>query len=249
MVTTQEFMPPEYFDLRPFSPEDILPSVEQRVPIIIEKPKPKNEIAFMDFSNFERALKTAEMLCKARCIPKEFWDNPSDALVVIQFGSELGLSPMISLQNIMIVGNRPSVYGEALLAICMSARGFIDCIETYNEDTQTAYCTMQRKGRINVTRKFSRTMAETAGYWGKRGANGPSAWVTNPERMLQHRARGFAAKDMFPDALKGISLYEEMKDVTYFENEQPVKQIGNTAESMKERLKIKSETKENKEIR
>jgi len=203
----------------------------------------KKEINVWDFSNFEIALKCAEMLCKARCIPQQFWDNPADALVVIQFGSELGLSPMVSLQNIMIVNNRPSVYGEALLAICMSAIGFIDCIETYDESTQTAWCTMKRKGRADVTRKFSKSMAETAGLWGKRGQNGPSAWVTHPERMMLHRARGFAAKDMFPDKLKGISIAEEMEDITYFDQRRPSNNnIENTAESMKERLKNKSNT-------
>lgn len=203
----------------------------------------KQVINIWDFSNFEIALKCAGMLCKARCIPQQFWDNPSDALVVIQFGSELGLSPMVSLQNIMIVNNRPSVYGEALLAICMSAVGFIDCIETYDESTQTAWCTMKRKGRADVTRKFSKSMAETAGLWGKRGQNGASAWVTHPERMMLHRARGFAAKDMFPDKLKGISIAEEMENVTYFDQKKTVKpQIENTAESMKERLKSKSNT-------
>lgn len=238
---------------RPATPEEmreygILPVEKEIQPINdyqqrlqINYPQIKPEINFMDFSNFENAWKTADMISKARCVPKEFQGNPADILVAIQYGHDLGLKPMQSLQNIMIVNNRPSVYGDALLAICMSAPGFIDCIETYDEETKTATCTMKRKGRRDVTKKFSKEMAEVAGLWNKRGQTGaPSAWVTNPERMLQHRARGFAAKDMFPDMLKGISIYEEMRDVEIYNAiENSHKAISNTAESIKERLRDK----------
>jgi hypothetical protein len=34
-----------------------------------------------------------------------------------------------------------------------------------------------------------------------------------PNRMLQLRARSFALRDAFPDALKGIGIAEEVRDV------------------------------------
>lgn len=203
----------------------------------------KNSLNFMDFSNFEKAWKTAEMISKARCIPQQFWDNPADVLVAIQYGDDLGLKPMQSVQKIMVVNNRPALFGDAPLALCMSHHSFIDCIETYDEDTETAFCTVKRKGREPKTKKFSRGMAERAGLWGKRGEKGVSAWVTNPERMLQFRARGFALRDMFADVLSGMQIYESIEDVI---EHAPLKNTNNliennTAESMKERLKTKNE--------
>jgi len=199
----------------------------------------KNEISFMDFSNFENAWKCAEMISKARCIPKEFQGNPSDILVAIQFGHDLGMKPMTSLQNIMIVNNKPSIYGDAMLAVCMAFPDFIDCIESYDSEIQQASCTVKRKGREPLTRIFNRKMAESARLWGKVSSTGiPSPWVTSPERMLQFRARGFALRDMFPDVLKGMPTVEEMRDVESF-NESKVIEPKSTSDSMKERLKSK----------
>lgn len=199
----------------------------------------KNEISFMDFSNFDNAWKCAEMISKARCIPKEFQGNPSDILVAIQFGHDLGMKPMTSLQNIMIVNNKPSIYGDAMLAVCMAFPDFIDCIESYDSETQQASCTVKRKGREPLTRIFNRKMAESARLWGKVSSTGiPSPWVTSPERMLQFRARGFALRDMFPDVLKGMPTVEEMRDVESF-NESKFIESKSTSDSMKERLKAK----------
>ncbi len=204
-----------------------------------KKEHQKNEISFMDFSNFENAWKCAEMISKARCIPKEFQGNPSDILVAIQFGNDLGMKPMTSLQNIMIVNNKPSIYGDAMLAVCMAFPDFIDCIETYDSEKQEASCTVKRKGREPVTRAFNKKMAEAAKLWGKVSSTGmPSPWVTNPERMLQFRARGFALRDMFPDVLKGMPTVEEMRDVESFKEQKSIEEKS-TAESMKDRLKSK----------
>ncbi len=204
-----------------------------------KKEHQKNEISFMDFSNFEMAWKTAEMISKARCIPKEFQGNPSDILVAIQFGHDLGMKPMTSLQNIMIVNNKPSIYGDAMLAVCMAFPDFIDCIEKYDHEKQEASCTVKRKGREPLIRIFNKKMAESAKLWGKVSSTGiPSPWVTSPERMLQFRARSFALRDMFPDVLKGMPTVEEMRDVSS-EKESNSIEIMNTVDSMKERLKNK----------
>lgn len=62
---------------------------------------------------------------------------------------------------------------------------------------------------------FSVADAKTAGLWGKQGP-----WKQFPDRMLQMRARGFAARDGAADVLGGLYLREEvdetaaMKDVT-----------------------------------
>ncbi len=205
-----------------------------------EQRKQSQEISFMDFSSLESALKTAEVLCRARCIPKEFWDNPSDILVAVQFGHDIGISPMTAIQNVMIINNRPAIWGDLMLAVCMRTRfqqgGFIDCIEKYDEETETAYCTVTRDGREPVTRKFSVLDAKNANLLGK-----PGSWQTHRSVMQAHRARTRCLKDMFPDLLKGVSGIEEMRDTVEgsFTIISEKKGIESTAESMKDRLKSK----------
>jgi hypothetical protein len=210
-----------------------------------EQQLPNNSINFMDFSNLERALKTAEMLSKAKCLPQEFWGNPADILVVVQFGDDLGIKPMTALQNTMIVNNRPALWGDLMLAICMRTKGkeggFIDCIETFDEENQIAKCIVKRDGREPLERTFSRQKAETAKLWGKVGKTGnASSWVTHPERMLQFKARGFALRDMFPDILKGVVSIEEMADELIQDKEDKNKYTAKSiVDSMKNNLKNK----------
>jgi hypothetical protein len=54
---------------------------------------------------------------------------------------------------------------------------------------------------------FNMEDAKKAGLAGKQGP-----WQTAPKRMLQMRARAFAARDLFADALKGIKSVEELRD-------------------------------------
>lgn len=56
-------------------------------------------------------------------------------------------------------------------------------------------------------RTFTKDDAIKSKLWGKAGP-----WQQYPDRMLQMRARGFAIRDAFPDAIKGIITYEELRD-------------------------------------
>jgi hypothetical protein len=54
---------------------------------------------------------------------------------------------------------------------------------------------------------FSVDDAKRAKLWGKQGP-----WSQYPKRMLAMRARGFAIRDAFPDAMKGMITAEEAQD-------------------------------------
>jgi hypothetical protein len=83
-----------------------------------------------------------------------------------------------------------------------------DAAETYDEAAKVATCTIKRRGRATATvQRFSRDDAVMAGLWDKQGP-----WKTNPRRMLQMRARAFAARDALPDVLKGLAIAEEAID-------------------------------------
>jgi antitoxin component of RelBE/YafQ-DinJ toxin-antitoxin module len=99
-----------------------------------------------------------------------------------------------------------------LLAICQRSPDFEDLIEEPEIDAEKgevlAYvATACRKNRTPKMKRFSQTDAKRAGLWGKAGP-----WTQYPDRMLQMRARGFALRDQFADALKGIISAEEAAD-------------------------------------
>ncbi len=163
--------------------------------------------------SMQEAIQFSEILSKSAMVPRDFQGKPANVLVAVQWGMELGLQPLQALQNISVINGRPSVYGDALLAMVRADSrcvGVNEYIEGEGDD-RTAVCTVKRKhgGEIEeITRTFSVTQAKQAGLWSKTGP-----WKSYPERMLQHRARGNALRDGFPDVLAGMSVYEELRDM------------------------------------
>ena len=156
------------------------------------------------------AMQFSEMLASSSMVPKAYQGKPNDVLVCVQWGYEMGLAPMQALQNIAVINGKPSVYGDAMMALVQSSPVCED-IEEYFEGEGTtnpvAVCVAKRKGRKPVITKFSVEDAKRAGLWGKGGP-----WTAYPKRMLQMRARGFALRDAFPDVLKGMITAEEAQD-------------------------------------
>lgn len=155
-------------------------------------------------SNINEAMQLAEILSKSTLVPKQFVGNPSDTFVAMQWGFEIGLSPMQALQNIAVINGRPSLWGDAMLALVQSHPEYDGHKEYIKDDI--AYCEVKRKGSDWHISTFSKEQAILAGLWGK------ATWKSYPERMLKMRARGFALRDQFADALKGLISVEEARD-------------------------------------
>jgi hypothetical protein len=153
------------------------------------------------------AEKFAEIIARSDLAPKDYRGKPANVLVAIQFGKELNIPPMQALQGIAVINGRPSVWGDLMWALVTSHPSFEDAIEDITDTA--AKVTLKRKGRTPVTVTFTKADAEKAGLWTKEGP-----WKTYPKRQLMWRARTFAARDLFPDALKGMVSAEEAMDYT-----------------------------------
>ena len=157
----------------------------------------------------DEAMRFSEVLSKSALVPKDYQGKPANCLVAIQWGMELGLAPLQALQNIAVINGKPSVYGDSLLAMVRADSRCMGVEET--QEGGVATCIVKRKladGSIEkVKRTFSMKQAEQAGL-----ASRPT-WKAYPDRMLQHRARGNALRDAFPDVLRGIITTEEAQDI------------------------------------
>lgn len=161
-------------------------------------------------TNLTEAIEFSKMLAASSMVPKQYQGKVEDILVAMQWGYEIGLAPLQSLQNIAVISGKPSVYGDAALALVQNSpvcEDVEEIIEGEGTDNPIAICVARRKGRKPVTCRFSVQDAKRAGLWGKQGP-----WTQYPKRMLQMRARGFALRDAFPDVLKGLITAEEAQD-------------------------------------
>jgi hypothetical protein len=156
------------------------------------------------------AMKFGEMVAASDFAPKDFRGKPASCVLAIQAGAEIGLSPMQALQSIAVVNGRPSIFGDAALAVVKASPVCEYVTESVDGDGEqmVATCTAKRRGYPTPTVvKFTVADAKKAGLWGKSGP-----WTQYPKRMLQMRARGFALRDAFPDALRGMVTAEEAQD-------------------------------------
>lgn len=168
------------------------------------------QIARLEVKSFTELENVSIILGKSDIVPKDMIGKPANIFLALMFGNEIGLTPAQALQNVMVVNGRPTLWGDAVMGL-VEASGLQDWWKyEYKADLDggTAVFTTKRKGRDPVTQTFSRKDAEQAKLWAKEGP-----WQGYPKRMLFHRARSWALRDVYPDVLKGIRVFEEERDI------------------------------------
>ena len=214
-------------------------TAEEDVPIESEAPQPPSngkevvaleattgEVVAIVPRTIEEAWRVASALQRAGMVPKgyENADKKKEAatmVVSILKGLEVGFPPITALSTIMVVNNRPCIWGDGAAALILKS-GQLEHIKEWEEDVGfddngvpnpewTAYCEVKRRNQSEpVTRKFSMLDARRAKLLGNPRK---APWMMYPQRMLPARARAWAYRDVFSDVLSGFQIYEEMRDI------------------------------------
>ncbi len=198
--------------------------------------------SYLTKDNFEHYYRIANMMAKSDMVPKNYKEKPQDVLIAMEYGRALNLGPLQAIQNIAVINGRPSLYGDCVLAVCSGHPDFEDIKEEQilgaNNKVIGYKCTVLRKNRSPVTQSFTLEDATAAGLLGRQGP-----WKTNQSRMLQMRARAFALRDSFADALGGVRVAEEVQDYKEIKNITPT----NGTAQLKELIAKNKQVTENKE--
>jgi hypothetical protein len=228
MTATTEQTQPENGNGTAGAPPSADPSAEQQLELASTK---SNAAALIKFGAMPETLHgawiMASVYAKSPMVPKDYIGKPHNIMIAWDLGLSLGFTPMQCLQSIAVIGNRPGVWGDGFLAVCLSSPSYKDHDEYYlvggerreiihglhaeelKEPDTKAVCVFTVAGRERpVGGSFSIGQAQRAGLLGK-----DSPWRTYPERMLLMRARGFAGRDAFPGQLRGIKTAEELRDI------------------------------------
>jgi hypothetical protein len=183
---------------------------------------------------FDQLWRVSCMMADSGLMTKEYEKNPNAVMVACQFGAQLGLSLMASIQNIAVVNGHPTLWGDSMLALVKDSNQLDVFVEyfsgEYEKDAFCAVCIAKRKGMGSeynpedsldlmqrkgiIVNTFSIADAKRAGVWGGTGKEEwqkkMSAWYKHPKRMMKMRARAFTLRDGWPDILKGMHAQEEM---------------------------------------
>lgn len=165
------------------------------------------------------------ILQNSTLLPKAFMENKKNVPVAIIYGLELGLTPAQALNSIAVVNGKPSLYGDAPLALVKKS-GLLEYIKEYRKD-DTGYCEVKRKDELEpVKTKFSLEDAKRAGLLTNKRGEPVEVWAKYPDRMLQMRARGLCLRDAFPDVLLGVHQENEVEVNEVVEVKQEPKEIA-----------------------
>lgn len=148
--------------------------------------------------------------------------DANKVMLGIMAAMEAGLQPLYGLRQIAIINGRPTIWGDAAMALVQSK----NLIDEYTEvqvgpapetadlskwpDDYGWKVTIRRRGQKGeYTGLFTVGMAKRAKLW-LHPKKVP--WLEHPDRMLKIRARAFPLRDGFADALAGLAIREEVED-------------------------------------
>lgn len=165
--------------------------------------------AFANGEQFQMAKQAAEMLASSSMVPTTYQNNPGSCFIALNTALRLRMDPLMIMQNLYVVQNRPSWSGQfaiALVNICpkFSATWF----EYRNEEDfqkGVRMCAQLKTGQNVYGTWITPEMVKAEG-WGKK-------WQTMPEQMYKYRAAAFFARTECPEALLGLSVEGEAEDM------------------------------------
>lgn len=181
--------------------------------------------------DFEGVQRLAQLMFSTGMLPNGCKTEPQ-AILLTAKAFELGVPFTQIASGLMIVNNRPTVWGDLALALVWRSPECAGVAETIDGegDKRTARCVVKRMRKMldgshtttETARTFSVADAKKANLWGKSGP-----WSNYPDRMLQMRARAFAIRDSFADMLGGVGIAEEVID--HDMNERDARRVENQA--------------------
>lgn len=129
--------------------------------------------------------------------------NSSQAVFLILMGADLGVGPIVALESINIIQNKPACSAELMQALIYRDHGDAALIWTETTDTTATLSYRRRTWTERRTYTFSTADAKRARLQGDN-------WAKYPASMLRARCVSNVARMAFPDVISGLSIPDEI---------------------------------------
>jgi len=140
----------------------------------------------------------AEILSKSTLLPEALRGKIPDVIVQILAGQELGLPPMASIRGVHIVGGKPVLSSDLMVAL-VRASGSCEFFQVETETETSVTYVAKRKGDPKEQRyTWSDEDTKLAGL------NTKDNWRLHKKQMRRARCKAILARDMWPDVLAGV---------------------------------------------
>jgi hypothetical protein len=207
---------------------DTLPTAKEDSELV-----PIGNSIYLDPVAFEHAKTVAKMLRASDLVPESYRRNPADIMIALDQAARLNLSPVFLMQRMSVVKGKPVIEGQLVIALVNERGPFKDPLEFILEgqgDARKCTCKGVRRdnGRVCET-AVSVAMAKKVGWYSRN-----PLWEAMTDQMLMYRSAMFLSRVHCPEVIFGMSMKDEIIDVTG--NEEKVIQQGNKISALNERL-------------
>lgn len=164
-----------------------------------------------------QAFAAAKYLASTDLVPEMYHNKPANCLIALDVANRLGISPLMTMQNLYVVRGKPAWSGSFCAAAINGSGKFTPLEFVFvDEGGGGCFCRATRisTGAVCQSDTITMQMAQNEGWLDKSG----SKWKTMPRQMMMYRAASFFARVHCPEVLLGIQTVEEVKDVAGYED-------------------------------
>jgi hypothetical protein len=154
----------------------------------------------------EQAMQLADTLARSNLLPGPLRGKPSDVLVTLITGHELGLSPMQAVRGLHVIDGKAVMSADLTVALVMKRREVCEFFRLTESTDQKATYSTKRIGSDPVTLTWTIEQATKAGIAGK------DNWKKHPAAMLRARCASALARAVFPDLVLGVYDPDEAEE-------------------------------------
>ena len=168
---------------------------------------------WLDAEKFEHIWKYAQVISETQLIPLHFQKKPADCFVALQFAARAGIDPMLALQKMYIIGNKPAMEAQLMIALANGSGRFRGNIQ-YKDETATsctAYVVTHEGEVVEYTLDWKTVEAE--GWNNRKG----SKWISMRDLMFRYRSAAYLISTCFPELKFGLLTKEEAEDINTVE--------------------------------
>lgn len=176
-----------------------------------------------DPKNMGQVFFLVDLLMRSDMAPSSYKNNPASIAIGVMKAKEIGVDPIGGISGIMVVNNRPSVWGDLAQALIQRSGALEKQIEAeigtapangmplpdWPDDYGFTVTTWRKGQEEPYVGTYTVADAKQAKLWMD---SRRTPWLTDPKAMLFNRARARSYRKGFSDCLFGMGLVEEQAD-------------------------------------
>jgi len=192
-------------------------SNDQETALVERKDQPERALsAFSSSENFQTAQRMAKALIASSLVPEEYRGEKgvANTLIAMELANRIGASPLMVMQNLDVIYERPAWRSTFLIATVNASGRFGPLRFRFEGEPGTDEWGCRAYAKDLETEEecegtlITIQMAKDEGWYEKKG----SKWKTMPEQMLRYRAAAFWSRTYAPELSLGMYTTDEVAD-------------------------------------